>query len=85
MHSAGHALHYSMMSEPSFLLRATGAEPFDEGVAQVIALRLYQPEVDTELFGLTPEQAKVVAETYKLKEMFDVRSTMADSLFEFEA
>ena len=85
LHSAGHALHYSMMSEPSFLLRANGAEPFDEGVAQVIALRLYQPEVDTELFGLTPEQAKVVAETYKLKEMFDLRSTMADSLFEFEA
>jgi len=85
LHSAGHALHYSMMSEPSFLLRANGAEPFDEGVAQVIALRLYQPEVDTELFGLTPEQAKVVAETCKLKEMFDLRSTMADSLFEFEA
>lgn len=85
LHSAGHALHYSMMSEPSFLLSANGAEPFDEGVAQVIALRLYQPEVDTELFGLTPEQAKVVTETYKLKEMFDLRSTMADSLFEFEA
>jgi len=84
-HSAGHALHYSMMSEPSFLLRANYAEPFDEGLAQVIALRLYWPEADKELFGLTPEQAKVVAETYKLKEMFDLRSTMADSLFEFEA
>lgn len=84
-HAAGHALHYSMMNEPSFLLRANYAEPFDEGLAQVIALRLYQPEVDTELFGLTAEQAKVVAETYKLKEMFDLRSTMADSLFEFEA
>jgi oligoendopeptidase F len=84
-HATGHALHYSMMSESSFLLRANYAEPFDEGLAQVMALMLYRPEVDNELFGLTPEQARVVAETYKLKEMFDLRNTMADSLFEFEA
>jgi Zn-dependent M32 family carboxypeptidase len=50
-----------------------------------MALMLYRPEVDTELFGLTPKEAGVVAETYKLKEMFDLRNTMADSLFEFEA
>jgi hypothetical protein len=84
-HATGHAMHYSMMNEPSFLLRANYAEPFDEGLAQVMALMLYRPEVDTELFGLTPEQAHIVGETYALKEIFDLRNTMADSLFEFEA
>jgi hypothetical protein len=85
LHAAGHALHYSMISEPSFLLRANFAEPFDEGLAQVLALMLYRPEVGTTLFGLTPEQARAVAKTYKLKAMFQLRDTMADSLFEFEA
>ncbi len=84
-HATGHALHYSMMNESSFLLRANYAEPFDEGLAQVMALMLYRPEVDAALFGLTPKQAQIIADTYKLKEMFDLRSTMADSLFEFEA
>lgn len=84
-HAAGHALHYSLMNEPSFLLRNNYAEPFDEGLAQVLALRLYCPEVQTELFGLTPEQASLVAETAKWKTLFDLRRTMADSLFEFEA
>ena len=84
-HATGHALHYSMMNEPSFLLRANYAEPFDEGLAQIMALMLYRPEIGTELFGLTPEQARLVAETHRLREMFDLRNTMADSLFEFEA
>ncbi len=74
-----------MMNKPSFLLRANYAEPFDEGLAQIMALMLYRPEIGTELFGLTPEQARLVAETHRLREMFDLRNTMADSLFEFEA
>jgi Zn-dependent M32 family carboxypeptidase len=85
LHATGHALHYSMMNEPSFLLRNNYAEPFDEGLAQVMALRLYRPEVETELFGLTREQAQVVAETSRWKTLFELRRTMADSLFEFEA
>src|SRR6266550_3290124 len=84
-HATGHALHYSMMNEPSFLLRANYAEPFDEGLAQIMALMLYRPEVDAELFGLTPEQAQLVADAHRLRELFDLRNTMADSLFEFEA
>jgi hypothetical protein len=84
-HATGHALHYSMIDEPSFLLRANYAEPFDEGLAQIMALMLYRPEVDIELFGLTPEQARLVAETHRLRELYDLRNTMADSLFEFEA
>ena len=58
-HAAGHALHYSMMNESSFLLRANYAEPFDEGLAQVMALMLYRPEVNGELFDLTPEESEI--------------------------
>jgi hypothetical protein len=74
-----------MVNEPSFLLRANYAEPFDEGLAQVMALMLYHPEVDTKLFGLTASQAATMAQRYRLKSLFDMRDTMADSLFEFEA
>jgi len=83
-HATGHALHYQMMAEPSFLLRNNYAEPMDEGMAQVIALMLYRPEVNAKLFALTPEQATIVGETYRLKTLFTVRSTIADSLSEFE-
>ena len=85
LHATGHALHYQMMAEPSFLLRNNYAEPMDEGMAQVIALMLYRPEVNTKLFALTPEQASIVAETYRLKTLYTVRNTIADSLSEFEA
>jgi hypothetical protein len=85
LHATGHALHYQMMAEPSFLLRNNYAEPMDEGMAQVIALMLYRPEVNTKRFALTPEQASIVAETYRLKTLFSVRNTIADSLSEFEA
>jgi hypothetical protein len=85
LHATGHALHYSMLNEPSFLLRANYAEPFDEGMAQVLALMLYRPDVDTKLFELNAAQAAVMAQRYRLKSLFDLRDTMADSLFEFEA
>jgi hypothetical protein len=39
----------------------------------------------TRLFGLTPEQARLVADGHRLHELYDLRNTMADSLFEFEA
>jgi hypothetical protein len=84
LHATGHALHYQMMAEPSFLLRNNYAEPMDEGMAQVIALMLYRPEVNTKLFALTPQQASVIRETYRLKTLF-TRNTIADSLSEFEA
>src|SRR3989441_10735484 len=40
LHSTGHALHYSMMDGPSFLLRANCPEPFDEGLAEFLTLML---------------------------------------------
>jgi len=84
LHATGHGLHYQMIAEPSFLLRNNYAEPVDEGLAQVIALMLYRPEVNTKLFALTPKQAATVGTTYRLKMLFNVRNTIADSLSEFE-
>ena len=60
LHATGHALHYQMMAESSFLLRNNYAEPMDEGMAQVIALMLYRPEV-TEDFYLRSHQTKLVS------------------------
>ena len=54
-------------------------------MAQVIALMLYRPEVNTKLFALSPEQARIVESTHRLKMLFSLRNTMADSLSEFEA
>jgi hypothetical protein len=85
LHSTGHALHYSMMDGPSFLLRANGVEPFDEGLAEFFNLMLYRPEVSVSLFGLSTEQAAILAKRNRLKTLFDLREKMADSLFEFAA
>ncbi len=85
LHSTGHALHYSMMDAPSFLLRADCPEPLDEGLAEFFNTLLYRPEVSIPLFGLTSEQAAMLAKRYRLKSLFDLREKMADSLFEFEA
>jgi len=85
LHSTGHALHYSMMDAPSFLLRADCPEPFDEGLAEFFNSLLYRPEISVSLFGLSTEQAATLAKRYRLKSLFDLREKMADSLFEFEA
>jgi oligoendopeptidase F len=85
LHESGHALHYSFCDEPSFLLCADNPEPFDEGLGQVMALMLYRDQVLSKIFGLTPAAAREVQEAYRLKSLYDLRSTMADSEFEFEA
>ena len=84
LHATGHALHYQMIDEPSFLLRNNYAEPADEGMAQLMTLMLYRPEINKGLFGLTPEQASTIEATYRLKMLYNVRNAIADSLTEFE-
>jgi hypothetical protein len=85
LHSTGHALHYSLMDAPSFLLRADCPEPFDEGLAEFFNTLLYRPEISVSLFSLSADQAATLAKRYRLKSLFDLREKMADSLFEFEA
>src|SRR5262245_36000370 len=84
-HESGHALHYSYNNEPSFILQTNYPEPLDEGLGQVMALMLYRPEVAGDVFGLTPQQVKAINERYRLQSLYDLRETIADSMFEFEA
>lgn len=85
LHEAGHGLHFTLMREPSFLLRANYAEAYGEGLGQVMALLLYRDEIAGPYFGLTPQQVRAIQERYRLKSVLDMRETMADSLFEFAA
>jgi hypothetical protein len=85
LHESGHGLHYSFCKEASFLLCGDNPEPFDEGLGQVMALMLYRSDVLTKTFGLSSAAARHMQETYRLKSLYDMRSTMADSAFEFEA
>ena len=85
LHEAGHALHYVFDDEPTFLLQSNYAQPFDEGLGQVMSLQLYRAETATKFFGLTPEQVRDLREAYRLGSLFDLRQRIASSLFEFEA
>ncbi len=92
-HESGHALHYSYdfepqstgSSQPSFILQANFAEPFDEGLGQVMALMIYRPQFAAAVFGLTPAEITAINESYRLKSLYDLRGTIADSMFEFAA
>ena len=92
-HESGHGLHYSFTFEPqatgsrasSFVLEETSAEPFDEGLGQVMALMIYRPQFAAAVFGLTREEIARVNKWYRLKSLYDLRSTIADSMFEFAA
>jgi oligoendopeptidase F len=85
LHESGHGLHYSFCNEPSFLLCGDNPEPLDEGLGQVMALMLYRSNTLTGNFALSVAAAREVQEGYRLKSLYDLRSTMADSAFEFEA
>lgn len=92
-HECGHGLHYSFVFEPdgsgsgrpSFILDSSQAEPFDEGLGQVMSLMIYRPQFAKQIFGLTPQEIASLNEYYRMKSLYDVRSTIADSLFEFAA
>lgn len=92
-HESGHGLHYSFEFEPqstdslrpSFILESNSAEPLDEGLGQVVSLMIYRPQFAAALFGLTSQESTAINEFYRLKSLYDMRSTIADSMFEFAA
>ncbi|MGH9556507.1 MAG: M3 family metallopeptidase [Terriglobales bacterium] len=85
LHESGHGLHFTMMSEPSFLLRANYAEPYGEGLGDVMSLLLYREQFAIGYFGLTAEQFRALRERRRLRALVSLRETIADSLFEFAA
>jgi oligoendopeptidase F len=84
-HEAGHALHYSFMEDPTFILKGSSSEPFDEGCGQILALMLYRPQVATKYFGLTTDEVKAINERYRLRSIVDTRETIAEAMFEYAA
>jgi oligoendopeptidase F len=92
-HESGHGLHYSFEFEPvasgssdaSFLLESNSAEPLDEGLGEVMSLMIYRPQFASSVFGLTAQEIKEINEFYRLKSLYDMRETIADSMFEFAA
>jgi len=85
LHESGHALHYCFNAAPTFLLQSNYAQPFDEGLGQVMALFLYEPDVAARFFGLTRAEAEGLSEAYRLGSLYDLRQRIASSLFELEA
>lgn len=85
LHESGHGLHFTMMSEPSFLLRANYAEPYGEGLGDVMSLLLYREQFAVGHFGLSADQFRALRERRRLRALESLRETIADSLFEFAA
>jgi oligoendopeptidase F len=85
LHESGHALHYCLDQEPSFLLRAGYSEAFDEGLGQVMALMLYDPAIATSYFGITAAQAAAFRDRQRLRSLVELREYLADSMFELTA
>jgi oligoendopeptidase F len=85
LHESGHALHYTLMQDPTFILRGTSSEPFDEGCGQIMALMLYDKGLAKKFFGLTDAEHAAVAERYRLRTLLDTRETFAEARFEYAA
>jgi oligoendopeptidase F len=92
-HESGHGFHYiyefepqsTGSSKPSFILESNSAEPLDEGLGQTVSLMIYRPQFAAALFALTPLEITAINDSYRLKSLYDMRSTIADSMFEFAA
>ncbi|MBS1852483.1 MAG: hypothetical protein JST79_16380 [Acidobacteria bacterium] len=85
LHEAGHALHFSFVREPSYILRENYPPPMDEGLGQTLSLMLFRPEISTTIYGLSPEDSKALVERRRLQSNYDLRVLMLHSEFELEA
>ncbi len=78
-HEYGHALH-AWFSEPPFALRAE-AGPFNEGVAEILAMYLHYPSWLRRI-GLSDEEIQRYQETRRLLLMYRDRSICSDAIAE---
>src|SRR5712692_9680555 len=62
LHESGHALHFSFVQEPTFILRDNYPPPMDEGLGQTMSLMLFRPEISTSVYGLSSDEALAVVE-----------------------
>ena len=85
LHESGHALHFSFVHEPTFILKDNYPPPMDEGLGQTMSLMLFRPEISTGVYGLSTEEARRLRERRRLESNYDMRALMVQSEFELEA
>ncbi|MBI2683180.1 MAG: hypothetical protein HYX26_08210 [Acidobacteriales bacterium] len=84
-HESGHGLHYLLMEDPTFILKGSSSEPFDEGCGQIMALLLYRKPIAMRYFGLTEKEHAAILERYRMKTIMDTLETIVDASFEYQA
>ena len=85
LHESGHALHFALVNEPTFLLKDNYPPPMDEGLGQTMCLMLYRPQFATGVYGLSTKEAQALAERYRLQSLYEMRRLMTHSEFELQA
>jgi oligoendopeptidase F len=85
LHESGHALHFSFVQEPTFILRDNYPPPMDEGLGQTMSLMMFRPEVSTTIYGLSKDEAGALMERRRLESNYSLRALMVQSEFELEA
>jgi oligoendopeptidase F len=85
LHESGHALHFSFVQEPTFILRDNYPPPMDEGLGQTMALMLFRPEISTTVYGVSSDEAHALIERRRLESHYSLRTLMVQSEFELEA
>jgi oligoendopeptidase F len=85
LHESGHALHFSFVQEPTFILKDNYPPPMDEGLGQTMSLMLFRPEISTTVYGLSIDEAQALRERRRLETNYSMRALMVESEFELEA
>jgi oligoendopeptidase F len=85
LHESGHALHFTFVEEPTFILRDNYPPPMDEGLGQTMSLMLFRPEISTTVYGLSNDEARALTERRRLESNYSLRALMVQSEFELEA
>jgi oligoendopeptidase F len=85
LHESGHALHFTFVQEPTFILRDNYPPPMDEGLGQTMSLMMFRPEISTTIYGLSREEAGSLGERRRLESNYSMRALMVQSEFELEA
>jgi oligoendopeptidase F len=85
LHESGHALHFSFVQEPTFILRDNYPPPMDEGLGQTMSLMLFRPEISTTVYGLSMDEARALRERRRLESNYSMRALMVQSEFELQA
>jgi oligoendopeptidase F len=85
LHESGHALHFTFVQEPTFILRDNYPPPMDEGLGQTMSLMMFRPEISTTIYGLSREEAGFLMERRRWESNYSLRALMVESEFELDA